>query len=87
MLDRSTGAVLKTSGDASALRTAKSRTTSTASTSFSSETPAAEDNESQGMDDFAAMIWAFINASGQFVQGVDQEVWVVFRLQWIGWLD
>ena len=74
VLDRQSGAILKTSGDASALLTAKSRTTSTATTLSTSETPSAEDNESQGMEDFAAMIWTFVKQSSQFVENADQEV-------------
>ncbi|KAL2209103.1 hypothetical protein CC79DRAFT_655411 [Sarocladium strictum] len=73
VLDRQTGTILKTSGDASALLTAKSRTTSTATTLSTTEAPAAEDNESQGMEDFAAMIWTFVKQSSKFVEDVDQE--------------
>ncbi|KAH8171809.1 Dynein light chain-related protein [Sarocladium implicatum] len=73
VLDRQSGAILKTSGDASALLTAKSRTTSTATTLATSEAPTTEDNESQGMEDFAAMIWTFVKQSSQFVENVDQE--------------
>lgn len=73
VLDRASGAILKTSGDISALRTAKSRNASTAA-SFSNEVPAAEESESQGMEDFAAMIWNFVNSSGTLVQELDGEV-------------
>ncbi|GAB0143151.1 hypothetical protein EsHS_00003678 [Epichloe bromicola] len=64
ILDRASGAILKTSGELSALRTAKSRDAATAA-SFSNEAPAAEASESQGVEDFAAMIWNYVNASGQ----------------------
>lgn len=73
ILDRASGAILKTSGDTSVLRTAKSRNASTAA-SFSNEAPAAEESESQGMEDFAAMIWNFVNTSGSLVQELDGEV-------------
>ncbi|QPH18822.1 hypothetical protein C2857_003922 [Epichloe festucae Fl1] len=72
ILDRASGAILKTSGELSALRTAKSRDAATAA-SFSNEAPAAEASESQGVEDFAAMIWNYVNASGQLVHEVDKE--------------
>lgn len=73
VLDRASGAVLKTSGDVSALRTAKSRDAATAA-SFSNEAPLAEASEAKGVEDFAAMIWNFVNNSGQLVQEVDTDV-------------
>ncbi|KYK59929.1 Dynein light chain-related protein [Drechmeria coniospora] len=72
VLDRASGAILKISGDVSALRTAKSRDAATAA-SFSNEAPAAEESESQGVEDFAAMIWAFVNSSALLVQEVDGD--------------
>ncbi|KAF7553998.1 hypothetical protein G7Z17_g3253 [Cylindrodendrum hubeiense] len=73
VLDRATGAILKTSGDIDALQTTKSRTTSTA-TSFSNDTTAApEESESRGVEQFAAMVWNFVNNSGSFVQELDTE--------------
>lgn len=73
VLDRVNGVILKTSGDVSALRTAKARDAATA-VSFSNEAPVAEESESKGLEDFAAMIWNFVNTSGQLVQEVDTEV-------------
>ncbi|KPM34838.1 hypothetical protein AK830_g11734 [Neonectria ditissima] len=72
VIDRATGAILKTSGQIDALQTTKSRTTSTAST-FSNETPAPEEVESRGVEQFAAMVWKFVNNSGSFVQELDTE--------------
>ncbi|TWU74427.1 hypothetical protein ED733_004050 [Metarhizium rileyi] len=72
VLDRTSGAILKTSGELSALRTAKARDAAT-SASFSNEAPAAEASEAQGVDDFAAMIWNFVRTSGHLVQEVDTE--------------
>ncbi|KAG8415564.1 hypothetical protein J3458_009403 [Metarhizium acridum] len=72
VLDRTSGAILKTSGELSALRTAKARDAAT-SASFSNEAPAAEASESQGVEDFAAMIWNFVRTSGNLVQEVDAE--------------
>ena len=73
MLDRSTGSILKTSGDKAALRTSKSRNEATAA-SFSNEVPAAEESESKGLEEFARMIWNYVNTSGQLVQDLDTEV-------------
>ncbi|KID72630.1 uncharacterized protein G6M90_00g091890 [Metarhizium brunneum] len=73
VLDRTSGAILKTSGELSALRTAKARDAAT-SASFSNEAPAADASESQGVEDFAAMIWNFVKTSGNLVQEVDSEV-------------
>ncbi|OAQ68493.1 dynein light chain-related protein [Pochonia chlamydosporia 170] len=72
VLDRTSGAILKTSGELSALRTAKARDAATAA-SFSNEAPVAEASESQGVEDFAAMIWNFVNTSGHLVEEVDTE--------------
>ena len=73
VLDRASGAILKTSGDVAALRTAKSRDAATAA-SFSNEAPLAEASEAKGVEDFAAMIWNFVNTSGQLVHEVDTDV-------------
>lgn len=72
VLDRASGAILKTSGQVDALQTAKARNASTAA-SFSNDAPAAEEGESQGIEEFAEMIWNFVNGSGQLVQDVDEE--------------
>ncbi|KAK7426766.1 hypothetical protein QQZ08_006802 [Neonectria magnoliae] len=72
VIDRATGAILKTSGEIDALQTTKSRTTSTAST-FSNETPTPEEAESRGVEQFATMVWNFVNNAGGFVQELDTE--------------
>jgi dynein light chain roadblock-type len=73
ILDRNSGAILKTSGDISALRTAKSRKESAAA-SFSNEVPAAEESESQGIEDFAASIWKYVKSSDGLIDELDAEV-------------
>lgn len=73
VLDRASGAILKTSGQVDALQTAKARNASTAA-SFSNDAPAAEEGQSQGIEEFAEMVWNFVNSSGQLVQDVDEEV-------------
>ncbi|KAI9904110.1 hypothetical protein N3K66_000639 [Trichothecium roseum] len=72
VIDRSSGSILKTSGDLSALRTSKSRNESTAA-SFSNEAPAAEESESKGLEDFAALVWNYVNMSGQLVQDMEAD--------------
>lgn len=73
VLDRATGSILKTSGQISSLLTSKSRSESTAA-SFSNEAPAAEESEHKGLEDFAALIWNYVNSSGTMVQELDTEV-------------
>ncbi|KAF5648405.1 dynein light chain roadblock-type [Fusarium sp. NRRL 52700] len=72
ILDRTTGAILKTSGQIDALQTSKTRTTSTA-TSFSNEGPALEEGETKGVEQFAAIVWNYVNSSGSLVQELDGE--------------
>ncbi|GAO14523.1 hypothetical protein UVI_02032340 [Ustilaginoidea virens] len=72
ILDRISGAVLKTNGDLSALCTAKARDAATAA-SFSNEAPIAEASESKGVQDFSALIWTYVNMSGHLVQEADKE--------------
>ncbi|KAK3196322.1 hypothetical protein K4F52_000703 [Lecanicillium sp. MT-2017a] len=73
VLDRASGAILKTSGDVTALGTTKSRNASTAA-SFSNEAETAEESETKGVEDFAAMIWKFAKSSGDMVEEIDSEV-------------
>ncbi|KAF5017979.1 hypothetical protein F66182_10048 [Fusarium sp. NRRL 66182] len=72
VLDRATGTILKTSGQVDALQTSKTRITSTA-TSFSNDTPALEESETQGVEQFAAIVWNYVNSSGNLVQELDGE--------------
>ena len=73
VLDRATGSILKTSGEIAALRTSKARNEATAA-SFSNEVPAAEESESKGLEDFAALIWNYVNSSEHLTQELDSEV-------------
>ncbi|KAF4986728.1 hypothetical protein FDECE_15802 [Fusarium decemcellulare] len=72
VLDRATGAILKTSGQVDALQNSKTRTTSTA-TSFSNDAPALEESETRGVEQFAAVVWNYVNSSGSLVQELDGE--------------
>ncbi|PHH63530.1 hypothetical protein CDD81_5717 [Ophiocordyceps australis] len=71
VLDRINGNVLKTSGDASALRTVKDGDTAVANPLPND--PLAEEKESRGVDDFAAMIWSFVNNAGQLVHQMNAD--------------
>ncbi|KAH6981837.1 hypothetical protein BGZ61DRAFT_529854 [Ilyonectria robusta] len=73
VLDRATGAILKTSGQIDELQTTKSRTTSTASSLSSDTTAVPEEDQPRGVDQFAAMVWNFVNNSGSLVQELDTE--------------
>lgn len=73
VIDRASGAILKTNGQIDALLTAKTRNASTAA-SFSSEETISEESQAKGIEEFAQMIWNYVNSSGQLVQEVDGEV-------------
>lgn len=73
VIDRASGAILKTSGDTSVLTTTKSRNAATAA-SFSNEANTADENQSKGLEDFGSMIWNFANSSGHLVENIDSDV-------------
>lgn len=76
-LDRSSGAILKTAGQISLLHTSKSQQQQQAT---QPEDPNGADdnngnnNETQGAEELAGMVWAFVNAAGGLVEGLDAEV-------------
>ncbi|CEJ92158.1 Putative Dynein light chain-related protein [[Torrubiella] hemipterigena] len=72
VIDRASGAILKTSGDTSVLTTTKSRNAATAA-SFSNEANTADESQSKGLEDFGSMIWNFANSSGQVVENIDSD--------------
>lgn len=83
MLDRSNGAILKTSGQISSIRPAKSSNTETTlptptGGSFSGDVanPADTDNdtETKAAQELGSMIWAFLSTAGSLVQEIDTEV-------------
>lgn len=95
-LDRASGAILKTAGQISLLRTSKSQqpqqppqdsqlSTAAMAGSFSASTgdvpassgsaaAAGTGSETQGAEELAAMVWAFVNTAGSLVEGLDTEV-------------
>lgn len=80
VLDRESGAILKTSGQVSAIRKTSSANpslpTQTAG-SFSSDAAAAAaapSNQEQGVQELAAIVWNFVGTAGSLVQQLDTEV-------------
>lgn len=78
VLDRATGTVLKTSGQVSSIRVSKPLNPAAAAPapsagSFAADSDVALSNESQGVDDLAALVWNFVSSAGAFVQDIDSE--------------
>ncbi|KAI0894387.1 hypothetical protein F4806DRAFT_121063 [Annulohypoxylon nitens] len=88
MIDRTNGAVLKTNGQISAIRPARSSTTSEnnntnnraslqlpnpPSGSFSTDVNANTNNETQAAQELASMVWTFLSTAGSLVDEIDSE--------------
>ncbi|KAK1596830.1 uncharacterized protein LY79DRAFT_577001 [Colletotrichum navitas] len=79
ILDRVTGAILRTSGQLSSFNAA---TLATGQGSFSGEGAAGQqqqqqqngEEQPQGLEDFAAKVWNWVNASGTLVLDLDTEM-------------
>lgn len=79
VLDRTSGAILKTSGQILSVRVSK--------TDGSSVSGLAEgQTESQAVEELAAMVWNFVNAAGGLVQDLDSEVGHSELLDDLPWL-
>lgn len=85
MLDRTTGAVLKTNGQISSIRPAKKSTQNNntnsnplqlpSSGSFSADVvPTENDSESQAAQELASLVWSFITSAGALVDDMDSDV-------------
>lgn len=75
-LDRASGAILKTSGQISAIGTSKTPVSSLAGqaiASFSNDPNAAQNAEFQGAEELAGLVWNFVNTAGNLVQELDTE--------------
>jgi hypothetical protein len=70
VIDRATGLILKTSGQVSALRSSKNQPAAP----FSADPSTPQEGELQGAEDFASIVWNFVNASSTLVQELDNEV-------------
>lgn len=79
MLDRTNGAVLKTNGQVSAIRPARSTNSKTSlpsptGGSFSTDVNANTDNETHAAQELASMVWSFLSTAGSLVDEIDSEV-------------
>ncbi|CAN8100646.1 unnamed protein product [Discula destructiva] len=74
-LDRTTGTILKTAGQISLIHTAKSTQQQPAPPPDdpAAVTAAQVDNEMQGAEELADMVWKFVNSAGALVDGLDSE--------------
>ncbi|KAI1088920.1 hypothetical protein F5B19DRAFT_401678 [Rostrohypoxylon terebratum] len=87
MIDRTNGAVLKTNGQISAIRPARSSGTSESnnnpraslqlpnppSGSFSTDVNANTNNETQAAQELASMVWTFLTTAGSLIDEIDSE--------------
>ncbi|KAI0019898.1 hypothetical protein F4780DRAFT_400672 [Xylariomycetidae sp. FL0641] len=84
MLDRANGAILKTSGQISVIRPAKSVANNSNNTnrdslasptagSFSTDVNANENNETQAAQELGSMVWSFLSTAGSLVDEMDTE--------------
>jgi hypothetical protein len=72
VLDRSSGAILNTSGTLSSIRSATGSSTSVSATA--SEETSSEQKEQNGMQEMAVMVWNYMNSTRELVQGLDVQV-------------
>ncbi|KAK4234037.1 hypothetical protein C8A03DRAFT_38212 [Achaetomium macrosporum] len=74
VLDRASGAILKTSGQLSSIRNTKAPGSSMPAVgSFSSEASGNSASEDQGAEELASMVWKFVGTAGSLVQELDTE--------------
>ncbi|KAK0655998.1 hypothetical protein B0T16DRAFT_424666 [Cercophora newfieldiana] len=80
VLDRASGAILKTSGQVSAVRKINStssslptQTTGSFSSDAATNTTAGPSTQEQGFQELAAIVWNFIGTAGGLVQQLDTE--------------
>ncbi|GAB1312215.1 Roadblock/LAMTOR2 domain-containing protein [Madurella fahalii] len=74
VLDRTSGAILKTSGQVSSIRKTKATAPSIPAVgSFSNEPSGNSITQDQGAEELASMVWNFVSTAGSFVQELDTE--------------
>jgi len=76
VLDRISGAILKTSGQVGSLRTTKPSPPSAPATgsSFTGESNEDGGGQERGAEELASMLWNFVNTAGSLAQELDTEV-------------
>ncbi|KKA28940.1 hypothetical protein TD95_004667 [Thielaviopsis punctulata] len=80
VLDRTNGAVMKTSGNISSLRPVKVRSeprpaspTTPTPVSGTFSIPTAHEIEMKGAEDYAALVWAFVKTAGALVDDLEAD--------------
>ncbi|KAL2020967.1 hypothetical protein VTK56DRAFT_7741 [Thermocarpiscus australiensis] len=74
VLDRASGAILKTSGQIGLIRKTKATAASVPAVGpFSNEASANSANQDQSAEELAAMVWNFVGTAGNLVQELDAE--------------
>ncbi|KAI2604797.1 uncharacterized protein GGS25DRAFT_524288 [Hypoxylon fragiforme] len=77
MLDRTNGSVLKTNGQISMIRPARSISKASLPSptggSFSTDVNMNTNNETQAAQELASMIWSFLSTAGSLVDEIDSE--------------
>lgn len=81
VLDRASGAIMKTSGQVSSIRANKpTASLSTQTSSFGTETSLQPPpSESDGAEEIASIVWNFVGTAGSLVEELDTEVRRVTR--------
>jgi hypothetical protein len=81
MLDRSSGGILKTSGQIASIRPPKAANNAPQPTpngaSFTADVAADPNIETQAAQELGSMVWAFLSTAGSLVQEMDTEVWLL----------
>lgn len=72
VLDRSSGAILNTSGSLSSIRSSAGPSSSVSATA--SEDSSSEQKDQNGMQEMAMMVWNYMKATKELVQGLDVHV-------------
>lgn len=81
VVDRATGSLLKTSGQVPALRPAK-----TAQSPSAASFPAEQgEGEGKGVEEYARLVWGWVNVSGGLAADLDAEVGLSLGVWGLAW--
>ncbi|KAL2198692.1 hypothetical protein P885DRAFT_76296 [Corynascus similis CBS 632.67] len=73
VLDRASGAILKTNGQVGSIRTTKPSSTPGPGSFSNNEDSGSSANHNQGAEEVASMIWNFVSTAGDLVHELDTE--------------
>ncbi|KAK4248870.1 hypothetical protein C7999DRAFT_39998 [Corynascus novoguineensis] len=73
VLDRASGAILKTNGPVGSIRTTKPSSTPGPGSFSNNEDSGSSANHNQAAEEFASMIWNFVSTAGDLVHELDTE--------------